>query len=257
MRKKNIFWGVLLLLIAALIVVNQLGFLLGIGIVKLVITIVLIAIIVKNVRYMNFPGILFPAAFLCILYDHFLGITALSPWTLLFTALLASIGLSMIFKNGNNWHHNWDGKWDHNWDNKWDKKWNQKWDQKWNQNSNSNFDNVINQPDDKVVNCIVNFSSSVKYVNSDNFERANLKCSFGALKAYFDNAIIQNGSAEIFLDVSFAGVELYLPKTWKIIEDVNVSLGAMEEKNRNMPSDSPVVTIKGNVSFGGVDIIYI
>mgnify|MGYP006893000712 FL=1 len=37
-------------------------------------------------------------AFICIIYDDWLGITALTPWTVLGAALLGSIGLSLIFK---------------------------------------------------------------------------------------------------------------------------------------------------------------
>ena len=42
--------------------------------------------------------ILFSIAFICIIYDDWLGITALTPWTVLGAALLGSIGLSLIFK---------------------------------------------------------------------------------------------------------------------------------------------------------------
>ena len=33
--------------------------------------------------------------------------------------------------------------------------------------------------------------------------------------------------------------------------------GSVEEKNRRMESNSPVVVLEGNVSFGGVEIIYV
>ena len=40
---------------------------------------------------------------------------------------------------------------------------------------------------------ITSFSSSIKYVNSDDFLGADVKCSFGGIKIYLDNALIQRG----------------------------------------------------------------
>jgi predicted membrane protein len=243
MKKNDIFWGLLLILAAALIIVNQLGIFIGISFIEIIITVLLVGIIIKNIVRVSFPGILFPAAFLCIIYADEWNITQITPWPVLATALLGSIGLSMIFKSNKSWAH------------RWDKDYSKKWEKY--VHTGESFDNVINEEDGRETNCSTSFGSTMKYINTDNFEKANIKCNFGAMKVYFDNAIIQNGSAEIFLDVSFSGVELFIPKTWKIVDKVNTSFGAMEEKNRRSDSTTPVVTIRGNVSFGGVEIVYI
>ena len=44
----------------------------------------------KGIRNVNFWEILFSIAFICIIYDDQLGITALTPWTVLGAALLGS-----------------------------------------------------------------------------------------------------------------------------------------------------------------------
>lgn len=229
MKRKNLFWGLLFIVAAVLIIVNGLGVFPEVSIFQIVATIILVGIMIKSIMYVNFPGILFPIAFLCIIYAEAWNITEVTPWPVLLTALLGSIGFSMIFKQ-----HRWQDHCD-----------------------TENFSEVINQPDSNIVNCSVNFGSSMKYINTDNFERANIKCSFGAMKVYFDNAVVSSDRAEIYLDVSFSGVELYIPKTWKVVNEVNPSLGAMEEKNRNAGTDLPIVTIRGNVSFSGVEIIYV
>ena len=251
MKKKDIFWGLLFVLAAIFIIVDRLGYFPQIGVFKIVVTIILITVMLKSIVRIRFSGILFPIAFLCIIYAEQWNITALTPGPVLVTALLASIGLSMIFKKDDfwrkheHWHHNncrHDG-WNHN---------------GWHQdNSGEQFDKVINEPDGNVVNCSVSFGSSMKYINTDNFEKANIKCSFGAMKVYFDKAVVSSGHAEIYLDISFSGVELYIPKTWNVVYDVNTTLGGIDEKNRKTESTSPVVTIKGNISLGGVEIIYI
>ena len=251
MKKKDIFWGLLFVLAAVFIIIDRLGYFPQIGVFKIVVTIILLTIILKSLVHVRFGGILFPIAILCIIYADQWNITALTPGPVLGTALLATIGLSMIFKKNDNWCHR--GHWNHehwnhgNWrHNNWDK-----------DDNGEHFDKVINEPDENVVNCSVSFGSSMKYINTDNFEKANIKCSCGAMKVYFDKAVVSSGHAQIYLDISLSGVELYIPKTWNIVYDVNTTLGAIDEKNRKTESDSPVVTIKGNISLSGVEIIYI
>lgn len=233
MKMKDLFWGMLFIVAAVLIIVDRLGIFTDISVFEIVATVALAAIILKSLKKMNFWGILFPAALICIIYANEWNITELTPFPVLLTALLGSIGLSMIFKNNKWWNHRYYSK------------------------KEEHFDQVINQPDGNIVSCSASFGSSMKYINTQNFERANIKCSFGAMKVYFDNAVITSGRAVIDLDVSFSGVELYIPKDWNIINEVNTSLGGMEEKNRRTDSVSPTVTMTGNVSFGGVEIIYI
>ena len=209
MKKEKIFWGLFFILAGMFLIVSRLGYFTEINIFSLVLTIFLIACMIKSVRHLNFAGILFPAAFLCIIYDEVLGITQITPWPVLGAALFASIGLSIIFHNRYHLGHE------------------------------------------------TTFGSSIKYVNSDDFSQANLSCSFGAMKIYFDNAVIQNDNAIIRLDVSFAGVELYIPKAWNVINKVDSTFGAVDEKNRNQSTGIPSVTLTGSASFSGVTIIYV
>lgn len=230
MKRGDVFWGLLLIVAGILIIASKLGFYSGISVFGLVMTVILVGILVKSIIRVDFAGMLFPIAFLCIIYAKAWHLTAITPWPVLAAALLGSIGLSMIFKKSHLCNHKW---------------------------HEEHFSEVINQPDGNVVNCQASFASSMKYINTEQFEQANIRSSFGAMKIYFDNAAIPSGQAEINLDISFSGVELYIPKNWKIINNVSVSAGGVEEKNRSSNSDSPVVTLRGSVSFGGVDIIYV
>jgi hypothetical protein len=246
MKKNDIFWGVLFILAAALIVVSKLGFLVGISIIEVILTVLLVGILISNVVKLKFSGILFPVAFLAIIYAEELQIQDLTPWPVLAVALLGSIGLNLIFKP-DRWHfrHHKHGKFGREWSVDFENK------------TDKHYDKVINEQDGNVIRCSQSFGSTIKYINTDNFERADIECSFGAMKVYFDNALIQSGHAQIDLDVSFSGVELFIPKTWNVIDKVDTSFGSMQEKNRRGDSQAPVVTITGDVSFGGVEIIYI
>lgn len=235
MKFRNWFWGLFFIVAAIAVILNQLGYFTGVGLFSLVITIFMIPIIIKSCTHLNFSGILFPLAILGIIYAEPLGITALTPWPILLVALLGSIGLSFIFGSFHGHHFcSCDGR-----------------------AHLEDYEEVIDVQDDSIITHKVSFGASVKYVNSDNFKKANLSCSFGGLKVYFDNAKLSETGAEIYIDNSFGGTELYIPKTWKVLNKVSTSLGAVEEKGKVVEKEGPIVTLKGKVSFGAIEIHYI
>ena len=181
---------------------------------------------------MEFAGILFPIAIICIIYDSELGITEVTPWTVLIAAFFGSIGLSLIFGNKRsriNTRHYGD----------------------------SNGFERYDSEDDSRIQHMTNFGSSMKYINTDKFTHGDFKCTFGAMKLYFDNTQMLEDQAVVDLDVTFAGVELYIPRSWQIIDKTNVSFGSIEEKNKSDSVSTNSLVLYGNVIFGSVEIIYV
>ena len=230
MKTKNVFWGLFFIAAAGVIVLNQLGFLTGITLPVLVVSLLLLPIIVVSCARLTFTGIFFPLAVLGILFAEPLGIQNLVPWPILIVALFATIGFSIIFGHHKKFvhviHH-------------------------------EGFDEVINTEDEDVVNFKVSFGSSIKYINSKNLKQANISCSFGALQLYLDTATISEEGAVINLDVSFSGVEIYVPRDWKIINGIQTTLAGVDEKYNRYTHDGPTITLKGNASLAGVEIIYV
>lgn len=232
MKKESVFWGVLFILAGIFLIISKLGYLPDINVFSLLLTIFLVVVIVKSLPRLNFSGILFPIAFICIIYSRQLGITAITPWTVLIAALLGSIGLSMIFHKNIKWiNHNHKCE-----DYKFEK---------------------IDVEDESFVGFKNSFGASIKYINTDKFEQADLNCSFGAMKVYFDNAVMSNEEAIVRITASFSGIELYIPKTWNVDDKTNVFLGSVSEKNRNNQTTTNNLTLVGDISFSGVEIIYI
>lgn len=232
MKKERIFWGVFLIIGAIFLLISKLGYFSDINVFSLLLTVCLIAIMIKSLLRLNFAGILFPIAFIGIIYDEQLGITEITPWTILVAALLGSIGLSMIFHKSSKWS-----------------KINQDWDEdEW---------ETIDVEDGSHIKLETSFASSIKYVNTDKFEQADLRCRFGGMKVYFDNAIMHKGSAVVNIEASFSGMELYIPRTWKVDNKTNASFGGVEEKNKNNGVLTETLTLVGNINFSGVEITYI
>ncbi|GKU27455.1 membrane protein [Clostridium folliculivorans] len=233
MRKERVFWGLAFILGGIFLVISKLGLFPNVNIFSLLLTVFFVVVIVKSLFHMNFPGVLFPIAFLCIIYDEQLGITSITPWTVLIAALLGSIGLSMIFHNHNKWVQH--TKYHHE-DNKFEE---------------------IDVEDESHVIFRNSFNSTTKYINADDFEKADFNCSFGALKVYFDNAVMRNDNAVVRINASFSGVELYVPKTWNVVDKTNGLFGAIDEKNKSDKVTTNTLTLVGDISFSGVEIIYI
>jgi len=232
MKKESIFWGVLFILAGIFLIISKLGYFPDMNVFRLLLTVFLIAVIVKSLPRLNFSGILFPIAFICIIYDKQLGLTMITPWTVLIAALFGSIGLSMIFHERIKWinhEHNYE-------DYKFEK---------------------IDIEDESNVRFKTSFGASIKYINTDKFEQADFNCSFGAMKVYFDKATMSNESAIVRINASFSGIELYIPKTWNVDDQTNVFLGGVSEKNRNNQITTNNLTLVGDISFSGVEIIYI
>lgn len=232
MKKDRIFWGFILILGGIFLIINKLGYFPDVNAFSLLLTVFLVVVIVKSLFTLNFSGILFPIAFICIIYDKQLGITKITPWTVLLAAALGSIGLSMIFH-------------------KHTKMVNFKCDCE-----EGKFEKIDIEYE-SYVRFNNSFSGTIKYINTDKFEQADFKCSFGAMKVYFDNAVMSNNNAIVRINASFSGVELYIPKSWKIENKADVFLASIEEKNKRDEITTNTLTLVGNVNFSGVEIIYI
>ena len=236
MRKRETYWGFLFILAAALILLGQFGLLKELNAFSVVISVLLGGIALKSLVNINFWGFLFPIAIICIIFSKEWNIEKFTPWPVLFTAFCLSVGLSLIFGKS----HNFGGHSHHH------------------SHHDSSFSkNVIDHQDEETVKCTTSFGECIKYVNSDDFKRADIKCSFGATKVYFDHALIPSGKADIYLDVSFGEAKLYIPRTWNIFNDVHVFCGDAGVASKNLNPESPNVTIHGNVSFGDAKIYYV
>ncbi|KRN98747.1 LiaF transmembrane domain-containing protein [Companilactobacillus kimchiensis] len=248
MRNRNgIFWGLFLLLSAAILVVSQMHLITyTFGFWTIIVTIMLVAVLIKSLVYFAIPGTVFSLAFLAILYAKPLGITALVPWTILGAALLISIGLSMIFRPLIARHRPWMNKkyyrgysWHHG------------------RNFNGNGDPDVKTVNDSDVDVYVKMGSSIRYVKSENFKEANIDVSMGDAKVYFENVTVE-GTAVINVNASLGGIELYIPKTWNVVKELDNNMGGVSEVGfSDVTVDSPVVTIRGLVSLSGLKISYI
>lgn len=223
MKKDNVFWGVILLLAAVYIIINHLGFMPDVNVIRLSAAVICVVVFVKSLMGLEFGGMLFSLAILAILFDDQLGITAITPWPVLVAALLGSIGLNMIF--GNSVKKNRAAK---------------------------GPDNEFIKGDEIVINGM--FSGYKKTISSDHFTRARVSCRFAGMEISFDDAVIQEGTAEVILDLAFSGAEFYIPQSWKVENHTEGVFGGFDDHRASGSAEGPTLVFRGNVRFSGVEI---
>ena len=233
MKSSKIFWGIFFILAAIYVVISKFGILPDVGVFSIILTVFLIWMLLEGIRNVNFYGILFSIAGFCIVYDDQLGITELTPWTVLGAALLGSIGLSMIFGGFRR------------------KKSIQKF------RSEGYAGGGSEQCTGEQLCCENNFGSAIRYINSDNFKSAKIENNFGSLTVYFDNAVVQGGTAMVHVESNFGEVHLYLPKEWRVQNHLERSFGTIREDGSSIGSSATVLFVNGSANFGVITIHYV
>lgn len=229
-RLKTILWGVLLIATAAFAILTGMGYMESLDPLKVIFAGVFGCIILTSLIDLNFFGVFFPAALICIIFDAELGMEKLTPWPIIGIAVLLTIGFSLIFKTRR-------PKFD---------------------NNNYHGPVVENASDDECINLNAKFNGINQYIHSQNLKQVNVTCHFGAVELYFDNAMLSPDGASLNLDVAFGGVDIFVPKDWKVINYAQASFGGVDMRKNNQAIDgAPTLYINGKVAFGGVDIKYV
>ena len=236
MKHRNYFWGIFLLVAAIFIITGQVGAFGQIGFWSIAATVLLAAMCISSLFYLNFFGALLSMALLYLIYQQPLHLVEISFWLLLLAAALASMGLSMIFHGHRHacrrdrWHHRWHG-------------------------GEDTPENI----DGNEILVKSSFNESCKYLRAESLKTAQLISSFGKLSVYFDQVRLSPEGAQVNVDVSFGEMSLYLSKNWLVYDKIHTGFGAVHNDMRNTAPevDAPALTLTGSVSFGSLEIHYI
>ena len=246
-RGKKFFWGVLFLLGAVALIIGKLGYLGDVGFWSIFFTIGLFGFLIEGIVKMKFGTILFSLAFLAIVNDKFLGIEAITPWTVLGAALLGTIGLNILFPGKYKFSKHRGGVKPMIADNT--------------DGDSSMVNNTIIETDEgdvgEEVRYEVVFGDAVKYVTSKSLSCVRGECVFGELNIYLDRAGLQNHCAEIRAEAVFGDVILYVPAEWNVIQKVDTIFGSVNEWGHCSPDGLNCIYVRGDVVFGSLIINYV
>ena len=277
--RRSIGWGVFLLLIAALVLANQLGGFVQLGFWHIIVTALAAAFLVSSLINLNFGALPIPIAALYFVFQDHFGLPRIDFWPLVLVTLLVSAGLTALLPK---------------------KTWFKK--KKRKNYINVDISDEINEGvgdiiegvgevvgatvgsavegamngdgrayvkdddgnskmkveesgDDNNPSISVSFGGISRYLHSSALETADLSCNFGSLEVYFDNATLSPNGADIDISCNFGAVELYVPKDWTVTGNLKATLGAAEIGGmKKQPDDGPELRINGSVSFGAIEV---
>jgi len=82
-------------------------------------------------------------------------------------------------------------------------------------------------------------------------------CEASDLRVYFDNVVLKDGKASVYVDSAFGSVILYIPSDWRVLTKLEVSFGDATEHGRSNALSENTIELFGEVSFGDLKIKYI
>jgi len=251
-NNRNWMWGLLLLLAAAGIVANQLGWLGQFSFWTIIAAGLAFVFLICCITQKTISTLPFVVAMVYIVLRNVDILPHVATWAILLAALLASIGIGLLFPQklpkgkvavgaffGDCDEDDWDDE---------DVEQRRK-------KARANMGDIDNNP---AVS--VSFGGTSRYIHADALETVHLSCSFGGIDIFFDHAELSPNGATMHIDCKFGGIDMYIPRHWRVDNQLNCVLGGVDLNNSNLANhtpDSPQLTITGNVTLGGVDIWYI
>ncbi len=231
MKNRNWFWGSFFLLSAIFVVSSQIWFSDKVGVISILATVFLIAYIIYSLPKLEYFGILVPLSILYVMYCKPFKLIYISPWLLISAAVLLSISFYCIFRRR------------------------PKKTTSVRYNKNHGTDKIDDDnPYAKVV-----LSSASKYLHSDCLQSGEFIAKLGMLEVYFDQVQLSKDGAEILINCNTSTINLYIPKDWLVIDNLQLYLSDVRYDNdQTTPSEGqPQLTLCGKVYIGDVHIVYI
>lgn len=234
MKKKNIAFALILILIAVYLVVNKLGLIPKIPFFTIIFTILFCYTAVHSLMRLHFFETTLSLAIVGCINDKLLHIEAITPWTLLFASALIGIALDIIFKNCRK----------------------QKDICSFDSSEYSAFctENGYNGAYVRIEN---SFGSANKYINSDAFHEASIENSFGECNVFFQNAVPASSTVSVRVSNTFGSTNLYLPSSWRAVTRQNTAFGNVKFRGHGSSAeDAPTIELTLDTSFGEINVIF-
>jgi predicted membrane protein len=236
LKLSSFIWGILLLLAATFILLNQFGYFTGIGVVSIIIAALSFAFFFLFIAHRHFAPLPIPLAILYIVLQKPLDLPFIQTWALLTASVLITIGLAILFPKKKK--HIFPTR---------------------SEDSPPAQTPPENGSYDNNPSINVNFSFLSRHLYADSLETAQFRSNFGELEVFFDNVELNPKGAEAVINCNCGSVKLYIPRHWRVIDRLNCTLGAVELDARfaTPAEDAPQLTLIGGISLGEIKVRYI
>ena len=100
------------------------------------------------------------------------------------------------------------------------------------------------------------FSGAEKYIDSQNLKSVEIINKAGGMEVYLDNAKAAGDKVYMRIECIAGGMEIYVPKNWKVQNNIDCFVGVVEEPaDIDMAVNDVTLVISGIVRAAGVEII--
>ena len=226
-RINDILRGLVLIAVAVCLVLWKLGKLslrfsiAGVSWFWVIVAIGLAIVAVTSLCELNFGGVFFPAAFICMIFSKPWHLEALTPWVVLIVAVLLTMAFERMFPM---------------------------------RGGKRNFVSARTgyESDGKYAYYALRMGESAKYFRQEDLENVDLLMTMGGMSVYFDNVNVPSGEIKIHTKTTMGETHLFVPRDWKIVNDVRCMMGETNYSGFRDESDENSVrcVIDGNVFCG-------
>ncbi len=230
MKNKNIFWGLALIFLAILLILDifhvfdPLTAVMGrVSVWTILAGILLISFIVSCLIKGKISRIFIPSAFLLILFEKNLSILcdALTPelfnnWLILLVAVLFTVGFHILL---------------------------------------SPLKKRSTAVADVKKHAGGSFGHSTVYIDSETMLPNHIENKLGSCVVYFENIGAFTGSGSIRIENNLGSIQLYVPRTWHIRNEIENVLGGIIVPEREAHENAPTLVLCGKNNLGSVEIL--
>ena len=237
---SRIFWGVGFISLALFLVLSQCGLITAeFSVWSVVVALLSVAMFLSGLAKRSFGAMFFAVGMAYVAFGEMIGLPYIGVWTMLTIVVLLTIGFNFIFPKNfrgvskDRWTDYEDG------------------------DKACEYQKATIVDEEGYVRCSNSFGALVRCVETSYFKGGRFTNSFGELKVHLDRAHITSGPVTVNVSNSFGSLVIYVSKEWNVVCNISTFLGDVQEQNRAVNANGPMLKLIGNVSFGDIIIVYV
>lgn len=99
-----------------------------------------------------------------------------------------------------------------------------------------------------------NLGSKIVYIDCESFKKETIENNLGASQVYFSNTDQYEGNGILHIENNLGSVKVNVPSEWKIVTDVDNNLGSVSEPTDKSSGDKKLMIVVEN-QLGAVQIV--
>ncbi len=236
-RNNNIFAGVVLILLAVYIVAKKMVELPDIPVFKIGFTCLFVYLMYRGIRRKDWGLIFIPGSLIFCQYDDLMGITSVSSFTIVFAAVLLTIGFNLLFNKDNFKRNNMEVIYD----------------------TDGQFTDytVDDKKDGKKIVIDNRLGSTTRYIQEQDVKEIVVDNGMGQCTVYFQNCSLVDDVLKMKVDNGMGATTIYFPREWALNLKQDNGLGRVSvEGNPSTDPNAPCVDIFVDNGMGVVNLIF-